>query len=145
VLTTDQKGSVAEFAIAHAAIKLGVDVYRPLTDGGRYDLILGLGSKLLRVQCKWAPLRGDVVVVRCHSTRRARDGLRKRCYTASEVDVIVAYCPELERCFLLCPEQFDGHPQVNLRTVPSRNNQRIGVNWADDFDFGARLVALLGP
>jgi hypothetical protein len=35
VLTTDQKGAIAESAIVHAAIKLGVGVYRPLVEGGR--------------------------------------------------------------------------------------------------------------
>jgi hypothetical protein len=44
-MTTDQKGAIAEAAIALAAMKLGVDVYRPLGEGGRYDLILDvLGS-----------------------------------------------------------------------------------------------------
>lgn len=144
MLTSDQKGAIAESAIVHAAIKLGVGVYKPLFEGGRFDLILE-GARLLRAQCKWAPLQGDVVVVRCYSNRRAREGLRKRCYTASEVDVIVAYCPELDRCFVLTPDRFDGHPQINLRVAPSRNNQRIGINWADDFDFEAKLEALLGP
>jgi hypothetical protein len=36
-LSTDQKGAFAESAIAHAAIKLGIGVYRPLSDGERYD------------------------------------------------------------------------------------------------------------
>jgi hypothetical protein len=40
VLTTDQKGAIiGESAIAHAAIKLGIGVYKPLSDGERYDLI----------------------------------------------------------------------------------------------------------
>jgi hypothetical protein len=29
-MTTDQKGAIAEAAIALAAMKLGIDVYRPL-------------------------------------------------------------------------------------------------------------------
>jgi hypothetical protein len=62
VLTTDQKGAIAESAIVHEAIKLGVDVYKPLSEGGRYDLIFDVGSALLRVQCKWANYyRGAVV------------------------------------------------------------------------------------
>ena len=32
-----------------------------------------------------------------------------------------------------------------LRLAPSRNNQRLGINWAEDFAFEARLKALLGP
>jgi hypothetical protein len=33
VLTTDQKGNIAEVAIALAAIKLGIDVYWPVGEG----------------------------------------------------------------------------------------------------------------
>src|SRR2546430_11782976 len=55
MLTTDQKGNIAEVAIALAAIKLGIDVYWPVGEGGRYDLILDVCGRLNRVQCKWAP------------------------------------------------------------------------------------------
>ena len=55
-LTTDQKGAIAESAIVHAAIKLGIGVYKPLHEGRRYDLISrGRVDKLLRVQCEWTP------------------------------------------------------------------------------------------
>jgi hypothetical protein len=145
VLTTDQKGAAAELAIAHKAADLGVGVLKPLTGGERYDLIFETGSRLYRVQCKYARLHGDTVVVRCYSTRRAREGLRKRTYHADEVDLIAAYCPELDRCFVACVDQFDGRTQLDLRVRPSRNNQQRGINWADDFDFAARLKALVGP
>ena len=145
MLTTDQKGAIAESAVTLEAIRLGLDVYRPMAEGGRYDLIIDIGSQLLRVQCKYPRLHGDVVKVRCYSTRRAREGLRKRTYRAAEVDLIAAYCRDLDRCFLLSADHFDGHTQVDLRVAASRNNQRVGVNWADDFDFVARLRALVGP
>jgi hypothetical protein len=145
MLTTDQKGAAAESAIAHAAIKLGVGVYKPLFEGGRYDLILEISSTLLRVQCKWPPVQEGVVLVRCYSCRRAREGLRKRCYTATEVDVIAAYCAELNRSFLIRADRFDGRRELMLRLAPSRNNQRARINWADDFAFDARLRDLLGP
>jgi PD-(D/E)XK endonuclease len=53
VLTTDQKGVIAEQAIAWEAIQAGLGVCLPLGDE-RYDLILDLRPTLLRVQCKWA-------------------------------------------------------------------------------------------
>ena len=58
-MTTNQKGAIAEAAIALEAVKLGVEVYRPMAEGGRYDLIFGLEDRLLRVQCKWAARRGE--------------------------------------------------------------------------------------
>jgi hypothetical protein len=145
VLTTDQKGAIAEFEIVGAAVRLGVGVYKPVSDGERCDLIFESGRHLLRIQCKWAPRFDSVVIVRCRSCRRTRDGIRHRAYTADEVDAIAAYCADNDRCYLVPATRFEGHPEISLRLTPSRNNQRVGVNWADDFDFAARLTELLGP
>lgn len=144
-LTSDQKGSIAESAIVHAAIKLGIGVFRPLTDGERYDLIFDLRPTLVRVQCKWAPLHGDVVVVRSYSARRTATGLRRRPYTAQEIDAVAAYCHQLDRCFYLPAEVVVGRKQVGLRVGPSRNNQHQRVNWADAYALEALPLGRLGP
>jgi hypothetical protein len=144
VLTTDQKGAVAEAAIALAAIKLGVDVYRPVAEGGRFDMIFVVHERLLRIQCKWAPLCGDTVIVRTYSNRRAREGLRRRVYTEEEIDAFAAYCPDLDRCYFLPIGSFAARTQVYLRLSPTRNNQRSLVNWARDFEFDAKLAEQIG-
>jgi hypothetical protein len=79
ILSTDQKGAIAETPIARKAIKLGIGVYRPVMEGGRYDLILA-GGKLLRVQCKWATLAENTVLIR-YSCRRSRSGMVVKKYT----------------------------------------------------------------
>jgi PD-(D/E)XK endonuclease len=135
VLTTDQKGAIAESGIAHAALKLGFDVYMPLSDGGRYDLIMDVRGQLLRVQCKWAVKQCDVVVVRAYSSRRTRAGIRTRAYATNEIDAIAAYCAEIDRCFFLPNALATGRRQIQLRLSPCKNNQRLGVNWARIFDF----------
>ena len=145
MLTTDQKGAVAESAIVHAAIKLGVGVLKPLTDGERYDLVFDLRPELMRVQCKCAVLPGSILQVPCYSARRSRQGLVKRYYSASEIDALAAYSLELARCFFIPLDRIAGRSGVQLRLARSRNNQQLGINWADDFDFAARLEALLGP
>ena len=145
MLTTDQKGAIAEADIAAAAVGLGVGVYRPMFEGGRYDLIFEVGSMLMRVQCKWATRNGGAVVVRCYSSRRGPDHMIVRRYTADEIDAIAAYCRETDRCYLLLPASFSGRRNVYLRVAPSRNNQHVGINWADEFELGARLEALVGP
>ena len=72
-LTTNQKGAIAEAAITKAAFELGIEVYRPAIEGGRYDMIFALeNGRLLRVQCKWAARHKDVLLIRCYSCRRAR-------------------------------------------------------------------------
>jgi hypothetical protein len=138
-MTTDQKGAIAEQAIVLAAVKLGIEVYRPVAEGGRCDLILALEERLVRLQCKWAALSNGVVTVRCYTFRRTRDGYRKTTYADYEVDAIAAYCADLDRCFLLPIELACHHSVISLRTMPALNNQRRRINWADDFDFEARL------
>ena len=104
-------------------------------------MILDL-AKPTRVQCKRAPRHGQVIVVRCYSTRRTRDGLLKRVYEEGEIDALAAYCAELDRCFYLPFEEFGRRTQIQLRLAPARNNQRHRLNWAEDFDFAAKLQRL---
>ena len=141
MLTSDQKGAIAETAIAHAAVALGVGVARPIGDE-RYDFVFDLRPRLVRVQCKWAVRDGDVVAVRCYSTRRIASGLLKRSYTVDEIDAFAAYCRDLETCYFLPLGRFPGRTHIQLRLGRTRNNQRLGINWATDFEFGATLGSL---
>jgi hypothetical protein len=148
-MTTNQKGAIAETAIAHAATKLGIDVYRPVADGGRYDLIFVTDDQLLRVQCKWAPRRGNVLDIPCVSCWRGGDGYVRRTYTRTEVDGIAAYSPDLDRCYYVPIDRVEGRPAIRLRVVPTRNNQKRRINWAEEYELAARLgrhgaVAQLG-
>jgi hypothetical protein len=50
-LNTNQKGAIAETAITAAATRLGIEVYRPVADGGRFDLIFAFAdASLARVR-----------------------------------------------------------------------------------------------
>src|SRR5919204_1263384 len=77
VLSTNQRGAIAEAEIVSAALKLGIGVFSAVHDE-RCDLIFDLRPKLLRVQCKTAALNEEVVVIRCYSTRRSAEGLLER-------------------------------------------------------------------
>jgi PD-(D/E)XK endonuclease len=144
VLTTNQKGALAEAKIALACIEAGFGIARPFADE-RYDLIVDLGPRLLRLQCKWAVQRGDVVVITCRTNRRGPNGFVRRTYRPGEIDAIAAYCQATDVCYLLPLEQSIGRTAVSLRVAPSRNNQHSRVNWAQDFELGATLSTLLGP
>ncbi len=135
MLSTDQKGAIAEAEIVAAAAKCGIAVYKPVSGASRADLIFDVGTRLLRVQCKSAARRGDVVIVRCYSCRRARTGVVRRLYTTSEIDAVAAYCHELDRCYFLPFERFALQAAVQLRLAPTRNNQFRRVVWARDFEF----------
>jgi prevent-host-death family protein len=133
---------VAEAEIAAAAIKLGVDVYRPLVEHGRYDLIFDLGERLLRVQCKWAPRRDDVVIVNLTGHRYTARGDVRSTYSADEIDAVAAYCEELDQCYLLPIELVDGMRAMHLRLTPPRNGQRACINLAQEYELTGAVAQL---
>lgn len=146
MISTNATGAVTESAIVLAATKLGIGVSKPLFDARRYDLIFDLGQRLLRVQCKTAVRRGDVLAVQCHSSRRTRDGFAKRPYSADEIDAIAAYAAEFDRCYLLPADVFAGRAYVQLRLAPARNNQVSGTHWAPGFELESLdLIGVGGP
>jgi prevent-host-death family protein len=134
---SNRKGNVAELAFAAEAARLGLEVYMPLTEHGRADLVLGINGRLCQVQCKWANRTGDVVRVNLATSRRARSGYVRTCYSADEVDAIGAYCDELKACFLIPIEIAEGKAALSLRLAPARNGQRAALNWADQYRLGA--------
>jgi prevent-host-death family protein len=139
---TNHKGAVAEAMIAAHAIKLGIDVLKPVAEHGRYDLLFNLPTQALRVQCKWAPLRNGTVLIRVYSSRRGPEGLRTRLYMPDEIDAVAGYCPHLDRCFLVPMVDVAGRRVVHLRVTPARNSQVGAVNMASAYELGA--VAQLG-
>src|ERR671919_319233 len=143
MLSPDQKGAIAEAAIAAEAIKLGIGVSKPFGPS-RYDLIFDTSAELLRVQCKWAVQARDVVIVRFVTSRRGPDGFIRSVYSADEVDALAAYCYELDRCYFFRIGQVQERRAFQMRLAPTRNNQRLGVNWARDYELAATLGAAQG-
>jgi prevent-host-death family protein len=133
----NHKGNVAELAIATEAARLGLSVLKPLTEHEPYDLVLGIAGRLLRVQCKWASRKDNVVAVSLARSRRGPDGFIRRNYSAAEVDAIGVYCPDLDQCFLIPIEDVDQRWAIQLRLAPTRNGQRAALHFADEYRLGA--------
>jgi hypothetical protein len=142
-MSTNHKGAIAETAIAAEATRLGIEVYRPVAEGGRFDLIFAFDDgSLPRVQCKWANLANGAVSVRCYSSRRAREGVKYRSYTTAEIDAIAAYCAGNGQSYYLPAAMVAGRRVIHLRVAPAANNQALAINWARKYELGA--IAQLG-
>jgi hypothetical protein len=143
VQTANHKGNAAELAIAAEAARLGLSVFAPLTEHERYDLILGVVGRLLRIQCKWGWSDGETITVQLASSRHtATRGYVRSTYSSAEVDAIAVYCDETRCCYLIPIERAAGVGRLTLRLVPARNNQRAALNFAADYEFSGAVAQL---
>ncbi len=139
----NHKGNVAELAIATEAARLGLSVLKPLTEHERYDLVLGTGGLLHRVQCKWGKRCDGGIEVRLRSSYHSPTrGYVITTYDESEVDLIAVYCGDLDRCYLLPVELIAGQSMIFLRLDRPKNNQRASLNWATAFEFPGAVAQL---
>jgi prevent-host-death family protein len=137
-MDSNEKGAIAEHAVALKPLQLGIPVLRPSVAQLPYDLAFELKGRLWRVQCKWASVSGNVIQIRTgrcyHSPTR---GYVRRGYTASEADLVAAYCAELETTYVIPIELAAGKGTLQLRLTSTGNNQLAAINWAADFELGA--------
>jgi prevent-host-death family protein len=138
--STNHKGNIAEAEIAAAAVRLGIDVLKPLVEQGRYDLVFDVGARLLRVQCKWAPRRGDVIVVNLAGYRFTTHGRIHSTYSNDEIDAVAAYCADLDRCYLLPADLVANMRAIYLRLAPPKNGQRAALNWATAYELSGAVA-----
>jgi PD-(D/E)XK endonuclease len=117
-------------------------VLKPLVEHGRYDLAFDLGSRLARVQCKWASKQDDVVVIRPSGYRLSSRGPVKSTYAADEIDAVAAYCNELDRSYLLPSDLVAGAYSLQLRLGPPRNGQIAALHWAADYELPGAIAQL---
>lgn len=139
----NHKGNVAELAIAAEAARLGLSVLRPVTEHERYDLVLGIGGRLLRVQSKWGASDGDTIQVRLTSSYHSPTrGYVTRTYGPDEIDAVAIYCEATGKSYLVPIEEVAGIGLFTLRLSPARNNQRAALNFAARYEFSGAVAQL---
>ena len=88
MLTSNEKGNVAEAAIALEAIKLGIDVLKPLAEHGRYDLLWISADGCFECSANGAPRpeAGRCLRAPRAASRLTPNGYVTSTYSAEEVD-----------------------------------------------------------
>ena len=127
-----RKGQEAVLRVQLRAVQLGMVVSLPTTEE-RYDLLLDDGEKIHRVQVKYTSHEVANGAVRLDLRKETRGNGRKRVYTADEVDLVLAYVPQIDKLLWLGPEVFSGRKSLTFRFEPSRNGQKKRVRLVGDF------------
>ena len=91
-LTTQQKGITTELYVASYLLSLGYNVSQPFCQDSKYDLIVDVNNKLLRLQVKTARISSESsIVFNCRSTTKNSQTNKSRSYKIDEVDYFATY------------------------------------------------------
>lgn len=123
------KGDISEALILAKLLQQRKRVLIPFGDNARYDLAIDDNGILIRVQCKTARYRyGCIIFNTCSTNAR----IKQRGYKG-EADLFIAYCPELDTYYKIKVSDC-GENQVKLRIDQPKNNQNVGVRYAQDYE-----------
>ena len=127
IRTMITKGDISEAEILLALLKLGIDVSVPYGYTHRYDLVIDVGGKLFRVQCKTGRQKDGFV----EATTSSLDNLSHihKSYE-TDVDFIAIHCATTSEVYLVKPEK---KFVIRLRTAATKNKQRKGIRFAGDY------------
>lgn len=127
-------GNLTELQCATEFIKLGYAVSFPYGDSARYDFIADVHGKLLRIQCKSVEVldNGTCLSVRCRSTRVNSNGVYSYSYSKDEIDFFATFYDN--KCYLVPIEEAENVVSRNLRLVPPKSEQKIGISYAKDYE-----------
>jgi PD-(D/E)XK endonuclease len=129
-------GERSEAAIFAELVKRGHRVLIPYGNNQRYDLLIDVGGRFLRAQCKTGRLRDGVIRFNTVSTRVNTVRTFITPYDTDQIDLFLIYCPDTERVYALdVGEAASGHGA--LRVDPAANGQAKRIRWAADHELPA--------
>jgi hypothetical protein len=138
-MKTATRGNIGEAHVLGGLVDLGLHVLVPFGSGHPYDLVVELPSgAFLRVQVKTGWAVGGCVIFHARATDH---GNGKRRYHGL-AELFAVYFPQGPGIYLVPVDAIPGH-DGRLRLEPTKNNQRIGVRQAADFEIGTWDIARL--
>ena len=130
---TTGRGDISEIQVAAALMRAGQRVFRPISGGLRYDLLIdNADGTFSRVQCKTGLMKDGFIVFRVRNCD-ARRPIGVSYW--GQIESFGVFCPQNGRTYLVPMAALTtSDSTARLRLRPTRNGQRTGVRLADEFD-----------
>jgi hypothetical protein len=139
-MSTIEVGNVSESIVLAAYVRAGFLVAVPFGNGCAYDLVVDIGTRLLKIQVKtgWQ----DKGCLRYKGRRRIKDSKQDcmRRYRKGEVDFFAIYFPPSDSIYVLPLDAVSG--DGCLRLYPVLNGQQKLIRWAADYAWDKHIEHL---
>lgn len=126
--------SVAKFLVKF--LENGIIVAEPWGDCDKYDLVIDIGNKLFRVQCKTGWLDNTRGIIRFNKRSITTQSGKHVCvpYESGDFDLYAIYYPETDD-YLICGHDIGGRHEGHFRLEKAKNGQTKNVHMKNDYLF----------
>lgn len=141
ILDTKQKGNLTELQCITACYELGYNVSIPYGENSRYDFVLDVDGKLLKVQVKTSRNKkaiknpNDAIVFTCRSSNTNASGNTYHRYTKDQIDYFATYWNG--KCYLVSVEECS--VEKTLWFSSPANGQKSMISMASDYELAKTL------
>ena len=134
---TKDKGNLGELKVMADLAAKGISIAQPYGDNLPFDLIAitrtDTNFSFTKVQVKHVALRNGKIEIRAYSQKWNKTRIKSReAYKDHEVDIIAAYCPDVDKVFYVRYNEVVGNT-FNIRVYPAKNNQKQRVHLAEEY------------
>ena len=135
-LESKQKGNLTELQCITACYELGYSVSIPYGENSRYDFILDLDSKLLKIQVKTSRLKKsiknpqDAIIFACRGSNTNAKGNVYHRYTKEQIDYFATFWEG--KCYLVPVEECS--VEKTLWFNSPANGQKAMISMASDYE-----------
>ncbi|MEK6911088.1 MAG: group I intron-associated PD-(D/E)XK endonuclease [Nanoarchaeota archaeon] len=123
------KGDISKAYVSARLLKAGYILLEPISENSRYDLVIDLKGKFIRIQVKTIYYKNDKKVYEmvCYSTTRRNKNHIRTQYTKDEIDFIIGYNPDNDEIYTFPIKDINGRNQIIFRNE-RRANQHSPLN-----------------
>ncbi|WP_436346724.1 group I intron-associated PD-(D/E)XK endonuclease [Natronorubrum sp. FCH18a] len=139
-----KRGQATEAIIQAAFVVRDVPVLVPTYDNEPYDLVVEVGGRFHRIQCKTAYRKSEgTVAFETISTRSRRDGYDRKGYD-DRAEYFAVYDSINDNRYLISVSDA-ASDKMEIRFRKPKDGQRAGINWAEEYLLDERLEDLRRP
>lgn len=142
-LSSKQKGNLTELQCLTSFYEYGCHVSLPYGENSRYDMIVDVDGRLIRVQVKTSSLKDgnpEAIEFSCRSSHVNSQGVKSVRYTSEQIDYFATYWEG--KCYLIPVNECS--VAKTLRFVPPKNGQIKGISFAEDYELAKQLENIKG-
>lgn len=123
-MDTKTKGEIAELSVIKEGLRRGYQVFRPVVDKGKYDVIFERNGKFAKIQIKSAWVCGNRYVVSTKKTRTNRREIKVTRYTKEDFDFAILFIEDHNLFYVLPSKIFVSSLSLTLDIEGTCNKGR---------------------